>query len=1245
MTHFPWQRTGFTLGLVEKYGLFDAGWYCAAHPNLSLTRDTAHAHFKSAGLKQGLSPTPLFQPRMYLARNPDIAAAGMNPLYHYLRHGGHEQRSGAHYLISPEWISQQVDLGSVENANPLIALTTAKQWVNPRPIVDTHYLAAQIGAEASTTWQALRLYASAAVPDIYRPHPLFDPETVRASAPVPKGQSALEFYVSAENTGQIRAHPLIDNDQVFVSGRISLPLPDGTTSYLEEVIKLGAAFRESVGALFDTGYYLRQVESAAPIDCLALEHFLREGWRQGYWPNPWFDPTAYARRYLRAAPGQDPLTHYAKNGREPHIDLLPQFGQRYYTSNYPEVLRDSPYTPLEHYIRHGVSENRQHKPVAAWRDDFSAWSELQDAILSGFSASSGSPLVSVIIPVYGQFEYTLRCLWSILQAGDGARIEVIVADDGSDDETEAFFSQVPGLRYLRNPENLGFLRSCNRAAAQAHAPVLYFLNNDTAVLPGWIDTVLATLETHPEAGLVGSKLIYPDGLLQEAGGYIWQNGGGANAGRGGDPTDPGYNYLRDVDYVSGAAIAVRRTAWEAVGGFDDRYAPAYCEDSDLAMALRQHGWRVLYQPGSEVVHFEGVSSGTDTGAGIKAYQVTNQKQLRAKWAFTLERHAEAHLPDPRALVRPHRPRICVIDARVPTPDKDAGSVTAIWYLRILLDLGYDITYLPENLYLYGDYGRTLQRMGIEVLHAPQVTSLERYLQGHGAAFDCFLLYRVDAGGRFSARIQALYPDTPVIFDTVDLHYLRLERQARLPGATPDAMAQADAVKKRELAVMRTTSATIVLSEREVEILAVEGLRAPVSVIPLVLEARSGADVPGFEGREGIAFVGGYEHTPNVDAVLWFVAEIWPDLHASEPDLTFHVVGSNPPPAIAGLDLPGVVVHGFVADLEGFLDARLATIAPLQYGAGIKGKIGSSLAAGVPCISTPVGVEGMGLRIGDEVLVADTPQGFAAAVSGLIRDEPVWTRLSAAGLDFVERNYSPAVTRTRLLRLLAKVNAVPFSGHCPLSGRTETRRFADADLPDSLAAGAHAPWSSERVLAQALLDRLGRGVVGRGVSSLNRLEPGPDTPRVALHGRLPTLEAALLAKDLIADPDSAAIHAARLTLDETAADSLSAILQAADTTAATDLLIACTAPGPVPAETLAPRITQILKTGTWTPRTTRTPTPETAMTHVAIIEAKRTELSVPGSEQEVGAVQIAKLDRGQRDRVASEIVDHHVRALL
>ena len=1200
MLSLAWPKQKFVLNLVKKYKLFDADWYCAVHPELRLSCGQAYAHYRSRGLACGFSPTPLFQPRRYLDHNPDVAEAGIDPLYHYLRHGGREDRLGAHFLISPGWIRRQVDLETAEHHNPLLALRTAKSWIDPRRMVDTRYLAEQTGA--ATTWDALRLYAGSAEPDSLFPHLLFDPAAVCASVQVPRDQSALEYYIGTKGLHSVHPHLLINSDVIYPSGALHFPLDKGTT-FLEDLMALGTKFRDPTCTLFDSRYYLSQAGDAVPEGCLALEHFLRGGWKEGYWPNYWFDPVAYAARYMKSTPDDNPLVHYAKNGREQHIDLVPRFSQKYYIAQCPEVLTSYRHTPLEHYIKHGMSENRPAMPGARWSDDFITWSELRGSVRVGFSGSfSGSPEVSVIVPVYNQFHYTLRCVWSILQAGDAARVEVIVADDGSTDETQAFFSALPGLRYVRHSQNLGFVRSCNRAAGRATAPVLYFLNNDTAVLPGWIDTILATLETHPAAGLVGSKLIYPNGLLQEAGGYIWRDGGGANVGRNGDPDEPGYNYLRDVDYASGAGIAVRHAAWDAVGGFDERYAPAYCEDTDLAMALRQHGWRVLYQPGSEVVHFEGVSSGTDTSTGVKAYQVVNFEKLRDKWRYALETHARDHRQDPRALVRPRRPRICVIEARVPTPDKDAGSVILMGYLQALLGLGYEIAFVPENLALDGAYGRALQAMGIEVLHRPYVASVEAYLRAHGAAFDCFFLSRVDAGGRFNPLIRSLWPDTPVIFSTVDLHYLRQERQARLlETGVAAALAQAKATKGRELALIRNTSVTLVMSEHERQILAREGLGGALAVVPLVLEARAAADVPPRAGRRGIAFVGGYEHAPNVDAVLWFCEHVWPGLHAAMPELTFHIAGSKAPPEITELDIPGVVVEGFVSDLDAFLDARIATIAPLRFGAGIKGKVGSSLAAGVPCISSPIGVEGMGLNHGENVLVAGEPQEFIDAVLGLIGDESAWQSLSEAGLGFVDATYSLTVTRRRFLRLMARINAAPFSGTCPISGATEIRRFLEADQPDSLAADSDGPWSSERVLAAALLKRL-----GQGETTLGQLRAAPGTG-VAVSGRLPALETALRARGLHAGPAAAQLHVARIVLDARAPAALASLLKFAR---AEELLIACAAPetadlanaGNDP-DALCALTTQLLRAGPWDVRTTLMPLPESAITKTTLIEAK------------------------------------------
>ena len=194
--------------------------------------------------------------------------------------------------------------------------------------------------------------------------------------------------------------------------------------------------------------------------------------------------------------------------------------------------------------------------------------------------------VSVIIPVFNQLQFTQSSLASIQDNQADQSLEVIVVDDSSTDGTEETLPRIPGLVYLRNEENVGFVASCNRGAAKARGNYLVFLNNDTVVTAGWLSALRETFQFEPHAGLVGSKLIYPDGRLQEAGGIIWRDGSGWNRGKFDDPRKPEYNFLREVDYCSAACLMLPKSLFQSVGGFDSRYVPAYYEDTDLAFKVR-----------------------------------------------------------------------------------------------------------------------------------------------------------------------------------------------------------------------------------------------------------------------------------------------------------------------------------------------------------------------------------------------------------------------------------------------------------------------------------------------------------------------------------------------------------------------------------------------------------------------------------------------------------------------------------
>jgi GT2 family glycosyltransferase len=405
-----------------------------------------------------------------------------------------------------------------------------------------------------------------------------------------------------------------------------------------------------------------------------------------------------------------------------------------------------------------------------------------------------SPRASIVIPVYDQFAHTLACLRALAEHPPQLPIEIVVVDDGSSDQTTTALPLIDGLRYHRRAGNGGFIAACNDGAALARGDFLVFLNNDTVPQPGWLDALLQTFEAHADAGLVGAQLLYPDGRLQEAGGVVFADGGGWNYGRFESPDDPRFGYLRDADYVSGAALAIPRGLFLQLGGFDSRYAPAYYEDTDLAFAVRAAGRRVLYQPAARVVHDEGATSGTDTGSGIKAFQARNQSRFAEHRRDALQAQpAPGSTPSPALLHRGQR-QVLVIDALTPAPDHDSGSLRLVNLMQLLREQGMHVVFLAANREHAGRYTQDLQQLGIEAWYAPFAQRAPAWLQQHGARFDSVLLCRHYVASEFLALLRRHAPQAQVIFDTVDLHYLREQRAADLAG---DAALQRAAARTRE----------------------------------------------------------------------------------------------------------------------------------------------------------------------------------------------------------------------------------------------------------------------------------------------------------------------------------------------------------------------------------------------------------------------------------------------------------------
>lgn len=641
-------------------------------------------------------------------------------------------------------------------------------------------------------------------------------------------------------------------------------------------------------------------------------------------------------------------------------------------------------------------------------------------------ASSDDPLVSIIIPAYNQFAYTFNCLESLsVNLSSDLAYEIIIVNDASTDDTlEQLATLVKGIKVLTNAENSGFIRSCNYGASQAKGQYLYFLNNDTRILENCLESLLKLIVNNPQVGAVGSKLIYANSKQQEAGGIIWNSADGWNYGRLDSPDEPEYNYVRPVDYCSGASLLVPTELFKQLGGFSQDFIPAYYEDTDLCFAIRELGYQVLYQPQSNVIHYEGITSGTDLSSGIKQYQVINQTKFREKWSKVLTKHLDNDANNvPKAARRLQgNPTILVIDSYVPLYDRESGCVRLLNILKLLLNLGYSVIFFPDNGYPEQPYTSVLQQLGIEVIYGTaQRYNLEEKLIKYLPLIDGVWLCRPELCDKYMDLIR-LKTKVPIIYDTIDLHFLRLKRQKDyLDPSYQNTSWSWETYQKLELNYANQAEATVVVTEDEKQVLSSLGVKN-VWVIPNIHEEIYLSEKVAFDQRSGLVFIGSYNHPPNIDAVKWLCLEIMPLVWASRPDITVNLLGSNLKDEVKELASDQVVVTGYVPEVEPYFQKSRIFVAPLRFGAGMKGKIGQSLSLGLPTITTRIGAEGMGLIDHQDVLIADTAEEFAQAVIELYDNRELWQKLADNSLETIKR-YQPATVQNNLQALLSNLGII------------------------------------------------------------------------------------------------------------------------------------------------------------------------------------------------------------------------------
>jgi GT2 family glycosyltransferase len=767
----------------------------------------------------------------------------------------------------------------------------------------------------------------------------------------------------------------------------------------------------------------------------------------------YFDPAWYVRRYpevaaqIAAGRWQCALQHYLCNDTPTAFDPLESFSEAHYLGCQPglaEVVASRVFrNGYMHFLLFGARELRS--PSAsidlAWYagqssvrsdleqgrspDAFTHWlasgqaalapevervslpaarelAELQAAALLPTAGRFGyrfespdAPMVSVVLAVRDGFAATMATIAS-LRADSAAAIELVIVDRGSADETRFIGAYVPGAKLLRFDSDIGWARAADAGRQLATGRFVLFLSGGARIAPGSLGRACARLADDPQAGAVGGMIVQPNGLVGQAGGIVWNDGGTHDYQRGALPLAPEANFVRAVDFISSTFLLVRSDLLSRLDGFDPDCAPGY-HAIDLCLRIAAAGPGVIYDPSVLVFH----DIEAEAPPGPNAHFVAKHKALLATRLApggevqVFARHAG---PAPR--------RVLFIEDTVPLRRTGSGFVRSNDIVHVMASLGAAVTVYPVNG-CSQDRARVFGDMpdSAEVMHDRDVSGLRAFLAARQGYYDAIWVARLHNLQRI---LTSLKPDgPPLVLDTEAVAAQREAEQARLLGKPYDM----NAGMRSLLGAAARCRRVVAVTPAEADILRSYGV-ADISVVGHMIEPRPTSR--GFAQRAGMLFVGAF-HTmdcPNLDSLAWFVDEVLPLIEAELGWETRLTIAGYAAPAV---DLerfdnhPRITLRGAVADLEALYNGSRVFIAPTRFAAGAPYKVFEAASRGLPVVATELLRGQLGWTAGQDILAAgsDDPAAFAAAVLALYRNEPLWQAVREGALRRLEQENGKA----------------------------------------------------------------------------------------------------------------------------------------------------------------------------------------------------------------------------------------------
>lgn len=614
-----------------------------------------------------------------------------------------------------------------------------------------------------------------------------------------------------------------------------------------------------------------------------------------------------------------------------------------------------------------------------------------------------NPLVSIIVPTYNHFDNLKQCLTSILKFSENVDYEVIVADDNSTDETQRILEIVKNVKLIKNQTRIGIIDNIKNASRYARGKYLYFLNDKTIVQPGWLSAMLKVFEQNKKTGIVGSKIFNQNRALLECGGYIfsdcYENCSAILA------ESSFNNYLRNADYVSICSLLTPRDLFNQVGGFSSYFEKSYISELDYCIAVKEKGYEIYVQPLSKVVYSAQAEYETDP----KDINDIDDKELREKWSHIFSRKVTQDLKK-LPFTDNKRPKVLlVIDDKLPEKDKHAGGRSVFNFIEAFLRLGICVKFCPfydRELNTTAENYIELVQSGVEVIHAKGINV---WIDENINRVDYILFSRPDVIKHF--QIKSLRARGPkILFYGHDLHHLRMAREMSLGEWKKDDEFKVELMREIEKVAILCSDKSYYPSSEEVNY--VKKWLPEANVDVLVPYAYEYTKRKNCELGKNLIFVGSI-HKPNIDAINWLIGHVWTKVHEALPGLKLFIVGgvcraitNRRNLNSQGIFLLGEISNQNLGDI--YRECRLA-VAPLRFGAGVKGKCLDAIAHGVPVITTEYGAEGIPQMPFIHVVQLDS---FAEELIGIYKTSPNESVLQKTCENFIVNNYSATKMETK-----------------------------------------------------------------------------------------------------------------------------------------------------------------------------------------------------------------------------------------